>query len=71
MATAFEDIMKNPANIMKYRDNPKVQKAMEKLGGLASGFNFRNTGGFPNFTGGFPTQGSASTGATPDDDALD
>ena len=71
MAAAFEDIMQNPTNIIKYRDNPKVQKAMEKLGGLASGFNFQYTGGVPNFSGAFSTPGGAAASAAPDDDALD
>ena len=29
--TAFTDIQSNPANIAKYKSNPKVQKVMEKL----------------------------------------
>jgi suppressor of tumorigenicity protein 13 len=28
---AFQDIQANPANISKYKDNPKVKKVMEKL----------------------------------------
>ncbi len=28
---AFQDIQSNPANIAKYKDNPKVKKVMEKL----------------------------------------
>ena len=29
--TAFQDVQKNPANISKYENNPKVKKVMEKL----------------------------------------
>ncbi len=28
---AFKDIQSNPANIGKYKDNPKIAKVMEKL----------------------------------------
>lgn len=28
---AFADISSNPANILKYQDNPKIKKVMEKL----------------------------------------
>ena len=28
---AFTDIQKNPENIQKYKDKPKIQKVMEKL----------------------------------------
>ena len=31
MAAAFQDIQKNPANVSKYENNPKVKKVMEKL----------------------------------------
>ena len=28
---AFQDIQKNPANVTKYENNPKVKQTMEKL----------------------------------------
>ena len=28
---AFQDVQKNPANISKYQNNPKVQKVINKL----------------------------------------
>ena len=28
---AFQDVSKNPANISKYENNPKVKKVIEKL----------------------------------------
>ena len=31
VTAAFQDIQKNPANISKYENNPKVKKVMEKL----------------------------------------
>ena len=31
VAAAFQDIQKNPANVSKYENNPKVKKVMEKL----------------------------------------
>ena len=38
---AFMDVQKDPSNISKYEDNPKVQKVLEKLatkfGGAAGG----------------------------------
>jgi suppressor of tumorigenicity protein 13 len=41
VAAAFEDISRNPANIAKYKDNPKVQALMAKMsskfGGAARG----------------------------------
>ena len=31
VAAAFQDIQKNPANVTKYENNPKVKQTMEKL----------------------------------------
>ena len=31
MSAAFEDISRNPANIAKYKNNPKVQNLMAKM----------------------------------------
>lgn len=45
MEAAFKDIQTNPANIMKYQSNPKIQKVMEKISagigksGMGRGFN--------------------------------
>lgn len=35
---AYMDIMKNPANMLKYQNNPKVKKLMEKLAELSGAF---------------------------------
>ena len=37
MQAAFKDIQSNPANMMKYQNNPKVQKVMEKLSSKLGG----------------------------------
>ena len=31
VSAAFQDVQKNPDNISKYENNPKVKKVMEKL----------------------------------------
>ena len=33
MAEAFQEVSKNPANIAKYQNNPKVQAVINKLAG--------------------------------------
>lgn len=53
MMAAFQDIMTNPANMVKYKDDPEISEAFSKLtrkfgGGMAGG-------GFP--AGGFPGGG--------------
>ena len=54
--TAFADVSKNPGNIMKYQDNPKVMalitKMTQKLGGAGGGGMPGFPGGMPGFPGG-------------------
>ncbi|PNF21298.1 hypothetical protein B7P43_G02127 [Cryptotermes secundus] len=72
LAAAFQDISANPANIIKYQNNPKVSAIITKLaskfgGGMPGGFG----GGFP---GGFPPgrgTGSAPTSTSGNDVGLD
>jgi suppressor of tumorigenicity protein 13 len=64
LAAAFQDISANPANIIKYQNNPKVSAIITKL---ATKFG----GGFP---GGFPPSGgtgNANTAASDNDVGLD
>jgi suppressor of tumorigenicity protein 13 len=61
VAAAFQDISTNPANMIKYQNNPKISAVIKKLatkfgGGMPGGFG----GGFP---GGFPPSGG--TGSAP------
>ena len=44
MMAAFQDILTNPGNIPKYKDDPDILEAMSKLsqkfgGGISGGFN--------------------------------
>lgn len=72
MAAAFQDISTNPANMIKYQNNPKISAVIKKLatkfgGGMPGGFG----GGFP---GGFPPSGgtgSAPRATSGDDVGLD
>ena len=72
VAAAFQDISTNPANMIKYQNNPKISAVIKKLatkfgGGMPGGFG----GGFP---GGFPPSGgtgSAPRAASGDDVGLD
>lgn len=53
VAAALQDVMSNPANIMKYQNNPKVMNLLKKFAGAAGG----GGGGFPGMGGmggGFP-----------------
>lgn len=63
MAAAFQDISTNPANIMKYQSNPKVQALIKKLSAKFS----KGGMGFPGF-GGFP--GSMDPNSFPGADAF-
>ncbi|XP_059618636.1 hsc70-interacting protein 1-like [Phlebotomus argentipes] len=63
VAAALQDIMTNPANIIKYQNNPKIVQLLEKLGaagggmpGFMGGMGGMGGGGFP---GGFPGAGGA------------
>lgn len=73
MAAAFQDISTNPANIMKYQSNPKVQAFIKKLSAKFSkgGMGFPGFGGFPgaSFPGGFP--GGFGGPNPPQEDGLD
>jgi len=72
VAAAFQDISTNPANMIKYQNNPKISAVIKKLatkfgGGMPGGFG----GGFP---GGFPPSGgtgSAPRATSGDDVGLD
>jgi suppressor of tumorigenicity protein 13 len=72
LAAAFQDISANPANIIKYQNNPRVSAIITKLvtkfaGGMPGGLG----GGFP---GGFPPTGgtgSGNTGSSDNDVGLD
>uniref|UniRef100_A0A1L8DMC5 Putative hsp70-interacting protein hip/transient component of progesterone receptor complex n=1 Tax=Nyssomyia neivai TaxID=330878 RepID=A0A1L8DMC5_9DIPT len=56
VAAALQDIMSNPANIVKYQNNPKIVALLEKLGASQAG------GGMPGFMGGFPGFGGPPGG---------
>ena len=51
VAQAFQEVSKNPANIAKYQDNPKVQAVINKLagkfGGAGAGSDSDSAGGCP------------------------
>jgi len=72
VASAFQDIMSNPANVVKYQSNPKIMKIITKVGSAmgkgGAGAGFPGAGfpgaGFPG--AGFPGAGSsASNGGFP------
>lgn len=73
VAAAFQDISANPANIIKYQNNPKIASIINKLAskfGGGGGGGFGNLGGmFPGFPGGFPAAGEPPT--SNDDVGLD
>ncbi|XP_049836678.1 putative protein FAM10A4 [Schistocerca gregaria] len=54
LAAAFRDISTNPANMVKYQNNPKVVAAMEKLTAKFSGAGLGGMGGMPFPGAGFP-----------------
>ncbi|GJQ71498.1 hypothetical protein Trydic_g11215 [Trypoxylus dichotomus] len=73
VAAAFQDISTNPANFMKYQNNPKIKAVLEKLSSKI-GPNFPGFPGPGGFPAGFPGANPTSTNvppATTDDDALD
>lgn len=57
VAEAFKDIGQNPANLLKYQNNPKVMKFIQafqkKMGGM---------GGMPGMGGGMPGMGGMPGG---------
>jgi len=61
VAAAFKDISSNPANIMKYQNNPKVMalvnKMASKMGGMGGMPGMGGMGGMPGMGGGFPGMG--------------
>jgi suppressor of tumorigenicity protein 13 len=80
VAAAFQDISTNPANMIKYQNNPKISAVIKKLatkfgGGMPGGFGGGMPGGFGGgFPGGFPPSGgtgSAPRSASGDDVGLD
>lgn len=54
IAAALQDVMTNPANIMKYQNNPKVMNLLKKFAGAAGGGGFPGMGGMG---GGMPGMG--------------
>lgn len=60
VAAAMQDVISNPANIMKYQNNPKVMNLLTKISGQAGGgFPGAGAGGFPGAgAGGFPGAGA-------------
>lgn len=75
VAAAFQDISQDPANFIKYQNNPKIRSMLEKLSKKfeGSGMNFGNPSDWapPSFTPNFPTSGQTNAGPTIDDDGLD
>ncbi|KRT80022.1 Anaphase-promoting complex subunit 3 protein [Oryctes borbonicus] len=70
VAAAFQDISTNPANFIKYQNNPKIKTVLEKLSSKI-GPNFPGAGAFPaGFPGANPTSANVPP-TTADDDALD
>ncbi|GAB0099323.1 Hsc70-interacting protein 1 [Sergentomyia squamirostris] len=68
VSAAMQDIMSNPANIMKYQNNPKILALLQKLGAAQGGGGGMGgmpfMGGFPGFPGGPDAPGGAPGGAT-------
>ncbi|XP_063620751.1 hsc70-interacting protein-like [Cydia splendana] len=67
VAMAFQDVSSNPANFVKYQNNPKVAAAIEKL---QSKF-FSAAGGFGGAGAGAGAPGAGPKPATDDDVGLD
>merc|ERR1719171_2458636 len=51
VAAAFKDISANPANIMKYQNNPKVMNLVTKMAGKMGGAGGGGGGGMPGMGG--------------------
>lgn len=47
VAAAFQDIMSNPANVVKYQSNPKIMNIISKIGSAMGGGMGGAGGGFP------------------------
>lgn len=83
VATALQDCMTNPSNIMKYANNPKVMNLLKKMssgmgggmGGMGGFPGMPNMGGMGGFPGGFggPPEAPKSDSKPKDnfDDGLD
>lgn len=68
VAEAFSDISSNPANMYKYKDNPKIQKLIEKMSktfGGGSEADFGEAGGDVDMEGGAPNQTSSDPSSKP------
>lgn len=64
VAAAFQDIMSNPANVVKYQDNPKIMNIITKVGAAMGGGMGGVPGGAPGgFPGGFPGMFPGAGGA--------
>ncbi|KDQ65256.1 Hsc70-interacting protein [Zootermopsis nevadensis] len=71
LAAAFQDITANPANFVKYQNNPKISAVITKLANKFGAMPEAFRGAFP---GGFPPSGGTSSGPgtdTGDDVGLD
>lgn len=76
IATALQDCMTNPSNIMKYANNPKVMNLLKKMsssmgGGMPGMPGMPGMGGFPGGMGSFggpePPQAEPKTKESFDD----
>lgn len=76
VAAAFQDILANPANVVKYQNNPKIMNIVGKIGsamggqgGAGGGFPGMFGGGagagFPGGAGGFPGGAFPNFGGPP------
>lgn len=58
VSAAFQDIMSNPANVVKYQSNPKIMNIITKVGSAMGG-------GMPGMGGGMPGMGGGMPGGFP------
>lgn len=65
VAEAFMDISKNPANILKYQNNPKIMALINTMASKFGGMPGAMPGGMP---GGMPTGAGCRPKPTPEDD---
>lgn len=79
VAAAFQDILANPANVVKYQNNPKIMNIVGKIGSAMGGQGGAGgggmggfpgmfgggAGGFPGGAGGFPGGAFPNFGGAP------